>query len=212
MSRFRSLRSTPSICLLAALLFAPGGCASSGRTPASAEAPVSSEPEVSEPPLAPPPSESPAPDADSPQGLTEDEILARAPETSVRSESLDVASMSLAELNRMAPLENIRFDYDSAELSAEARAILTRNAEWLRRFPTVEVQIEGHCDDRGTVEYNLALGEARARSVKDFLTRLDISPGRLRTISFGKEAPLDPGQNEAAWRKNRRAHFVVVGR
>ncbi len=198
----------PMRALAAVGVLLSAACASSGRTPATAEAPLPDPVESEAPrPVAPPPSP-----VRPPGGLTEDEILARAPETSVTSEALDLADMDLAELNALAPLEDVRFAYDSADLSEAAQATLTENADWLLEHPGVEVQIEGHCDERGTVEYNLALGEARARSVRDFLTRLGVAADRLRAISFGKELPLDPGRNEEAWRRNRRAHFVVVAK
>lgn len=119
-----------------------------------------------------------------------------------------VAPGTMAE-RRSVMAEDIRFDYDSAALSSMAQDILRQKAEWLRNHPGVSVVIEGHCDERGTNEYNLALGDRRAESAKSFLTHLGISPSRLTTISYGEERPLDPGSNERAWRKNRRAHFVA---
>jgi peptidoglycan-associated lipoprotein len=109
------------------------------------------------------------------------------------------------------PLADIRFDLDSSNLSDAARQVLGQHAVWLKDHPRAQVTIEGHCDERGTVDYNLALGEGRARSARDYLASLGVDPGRLRTVSFGKEKPLDPSANEAAWSKNRRAHFVVTG-
>jgi peptidoglycan-associated lipoprotein len=105
------------------------------------------------------------------------------------------------------PLADIRFEYDSAALSEEARAVLERHALWLQGHRDVRVTIEGHCDERGTVEYNLALGEQRARAARDYLVSLGVSAERLRVVSYGKERPLDPGSNEAAWARNRRDHF-----
>jgi peptidoglycan-associated lipoprotein len=109
------------------------------------------------------------------------------------------------------PLADIRFDLDSSNLSDAARQVLGQHAVWLKDHPRAQVTIEGPCDERGTVDYNLALGEGRARSARDYLASLGVDPGRLRTVSFGKEKPLDPSANEAAWSKNRRAHFVVTG-
>jgi len=108
------------------------------------------------------------------------------------------------------PLADIFFAYDSASLSDEAMATLQAHARWLEQYPTARVSIEGHCDERGTVEYNLALGDQRARSVKDYLVGLGVSGERLTTVSYGKERPLDPGTGETAWARNRRAHFVVT--
>ena len=107
-------------------------------------------------------------------------------------------------------LEDIFFDYDKYNIRDEYRSVLARNAEALIAHPEIALLIEGHCDERGTNEYNLALGEARAQSTKNYLVDLGISAARLGTISFGEERPLDPRATEDAWSKNRRAHFVVV--
>jgi peptidoglycan-associated lipoprotein len=105
--------------------------------------------------------------------------------------------------------EDIYFDFDSIRLTPEAQESLTKKGKWLRENPTTTVTIEGHCDNRGTNEYNLALGEGRAQSAKTFLMDLGIDAARLNTISYGEERPLDPQQTENAWAKNRRAHFVI---
>jgi peptidoglycan-associated lipoprotein len=105
--------------------------------------------------------------------------------------------------------EDIYFEYDSAALVPEAREVLKRKAEFLRGNPNVSVIIEGHTDDRGTVEYNLALGERRAASAMSFLVDLGIPESRLTTISYGKEKPANPGHNETAWAANRRVHFEI---
>jgi peptidoglycan-associated lipoprotein len=104
----------------------------------------------------------------------------------------------------------VNFDFDKSDLTPEGRAILADNARKLEQNPEVFIRLEGHCDERGTVEYNLALGERRARSVRDYLVNFGISPGRMTVISYGKERPVDPGQNESAWAKNRRAEFVIL--
>jgi len=105
--------------------------------------------------------------------------------------------------------EDIYFEYDSAALVPEARDMLKRKAEFLRGNPNVSVIIEGHTDDRGTVEYNLALGERRAASAMSFLVDLGIPESRLTTISYGKEKPANPAHNETAWAANRRVHFEI---
>ena len=105
--------------------------------------------------------------------------------------------------------EDIHFEFDSILLSAQAQEILRKKAQWLKENRTVSVTIEGHCDNRGTNEYNLALGDRRAYSAKVFLIDLGIAETRMQTLSFGEERPLDPGENEEAWAKNRRAHFVI---
>jgi len=105
--------------------------------------------------------------------------------------------------------QDIQFEFDSIQLTPVAQEILTKKAAWLRANPNAKVTIEGHCDSRGTNEYNLALGEGRAQSAKAFLVDLGIDPSRLNTISYGEERPIDRAQTEEAWAKNRRAHFVI---
>jgi peptidoglycan-associated lipoprotein len=105
--------------------------------------------------------------------------------------------------------ENIHFAFDSAVLSEQAQQILNSKADYLRTNSSVTVTVEGHCDDRGTNDYNIALGERRAESVKNFLVDLGISTNRLNTTSYGEERPIAMGQNEASWAKNRRAQFVI---
>ena len=109
-------------------------------------------------------------------------------------------------------LKDIHFDFDKYNIRPGDLEILNENAALLKKSPKVKVQIEGHCDERGTTEYNLALGERRANSAKKYLISLGISSNRISTISYGKERPLDPGHNEEAWAKNRRAHIVVLSK
>ncbi len=109
-----------------------------------------------------------------------------------------------------SPLQPVYFDFDQATLTEEAKAILRQNAVWLKNNPEAKVQIEGHCDERGTDEYNLALGDRRAQVVKNYLVSLGIAPTRLATISYGEEYPVDPGHDETAWAKNRRAEFNIL--
>lgn len=108
-----------------------------------------------------------------------------------------------------SPLSDVHFGFNDAKLSEQARATLEKHAEWLQGRRDVKVKIEGHCDERGTVEYNLALGAQRAKAALDYLTRLGVAADRLTPVSFGKEKPLDSGHSEEAWAKNRRAHFAV---
>jgi len=107
--------------------------------------------------------------------------------------------------------ENIHFEFDSYMLSDQARQILVSKAEYLRTNPDITVTVEGYCDDRGTSEYNIALGERRAQSVKMFLVNLGIATNRLNTVSYGEERPIATGHDEASWAKNRRAQFVIDG-
>ncbi len=106
--------------------------------------------------------------------------------------------------------EKIFFDYDKSELKPEARAVLTKKAAWLRANPEYSITIEGHCDERGSTEYNLALGERRADAASKFLSALGVSANRISTVSYGEEKPVDSRSNETAWAKNRRDEFVLA--
>ena len=108
--------------------------------------------------------------------------------------------------------DRVFFAYDQSDISSEGQQILQRQAEWLKRYPRVSVTIEGHCDERGTAEYNLALGERRAVAARTYLVSLGIPADRLRTVSYGKEFPFDAGHDESAFTKNRRAHFVITAK
>ncbi len=119
---------------------------------------------------------------------------------------------SLDELNRESPLVPVFYAYDSSELGPDAQTDLQRNADLLRQYASWVITVEGHCDERGTAEYNLALGERRALSARDYLVTLGIPGDRLRTVSYGKEFPFDPASGEEAWQRNRRAHFVITAR
>jgi peptidoglycan-associated lipoprotein len=109
------------------------------------------------------------------------------------------------------PLQDVYFDFDSYEIRADAREALKANWDWLRANPAARVEVEGHCDERGTSEYNLALGAKRAQRVKDYLVTLGTGTDRLSTISYGAEVPVCKEQTEECWQKNRRARFVVQG-
>lgn len=109
----------------------------------------------------------------------------------------------------IAQLRTIHFSYDSDQIAGENQALLDSNAAWLQANPSVQIQIEGHCDERGTTEYNLALGDRRAKAVKAYLMQKGIDGERLHTTSYGKERPVDPARNNAAFSKNRRAQFLV---
>lgn len=105
-------------------------------------------------------------------------------------------------------LMTVHFGYDKSSLDASAKKDIATNVQWMKSNPAVRVQIEGHCDNRGTIEYNVALGERRANAVKAYMVSLGVASDRLSVISYGKEKPLESGDNEAAWSKNRRANFV----
>lgn len=144
------------------------------------------------------------------QGLTEEELEAQ------RLKEQDALRIREAEAARMKESakaafvnEDVHFNFDDATLSEAARQILQKKAAWLRENSGISVLIEGHCDERGTAEYNIALGQRRAESGKRFLVNAGISASRLQTISYGEERPLDFGKDETAWAKNRRAHFRI---
>ena len=109
-------------------------------------------------------------------------------------------------------LGDVYFDFDRAELTEESRTRLARNADWLRSHPEFVVRIEGHCDERGTNDYNLALGERRASAARDYITSLNVTASRLSTLSYGEERPQCSESSEGCWARNRRAHFLITGR
>jgi peptidoglycan-associated lipoprotein len=156
--------------------------------------PASTTPDVSPPPA--PPSPVPEPTSVPAEPVREDAI----------------ASASLDDLNKNSPLKPVFFDLDSSDLNVDGQRILDANAALLKRYPSWAITIEGHCDERGTAEYNLALGERRAVSARAYLVSLGIPADRLRIVSYGKEFPFDPGHEESAWSKNRRAHFVITAK
>lgn len=135
--------------------------------------------------------------APEPQGPSDEELAAQQ------------AAMAMEKARQMFVGENIYFEFDSAALLPAAQQVLSTKADYLFANPDASVTVEGHCDERGTNAYNMALGQRRADAAKDFLVNLGIDAGRLSTISYGEEQPLDFGHNEEAWAKNRRAHFVL---
>jgi peptidoglycan-associated lipoprotein len=122
----------------------------------------------------------------------------------------------IEELNRVAQnrgyIQDAFFGFDEATLSADAQSALTTSADWLKKNGQYNLLIEGHCDERGTEQYNLALGDKRANTAKEYLQTLGVDGSRIRTVSYGEERPFDAGHDEAAWGKNRRAHLVLVGK
>ena len=159
-------------------------------------------------PVPPPPSVAVAtPVPRPPQPVEEPTIV---PPEPVRDDA--IASASLDDLNRNSPLKPVFFEYDSADVTPLGQMVLNENAALLKRYPSWVVTVEGHCDERGTAEYNLALGERRAVSARAYLVSLGISADRVRIVSYGKEFPFDPGHDESAFAKNRRAHFVITAK
>jgi peptidoglycan-associated lipoprotein len=122
------------------------------------------------------------------------------------------AQKTVEDLNRERPLADVFFDLDQSTLRNDARAALAKNAEFLNRWTSTRITIEGHADERGTPEYNLALGERRAAAVRDYLTSLGVAANRVAVVSKGKEAPFCTESNEACWQQNRRGHFVFTAK
>jgi peptidoglycan-associated lipoprotein len=133
------------------------------------------------------------------------------PEPAVVS-SDPLAGLDTDGINKQGILAPVFFAYDSDAIDAAGQKVLMANADVLKKYPTWAVTIEGHSDERGTAEYNLALGERRALAAKTYLVSLGIAADRLRTVSYGKEFPFDPGHDEAAFAQNRRGHFVVTAK
>ena len=147
-------------------------------------------------PPAPPPAPRPAPPP-APAPLTEEELFQR---------------KTLDQLNSENPLAVVAFDYDSASVRDDQRGILQKNADWMRRWTTTRVSVEGHADQRGTNEYNLALGDRRARAVADYLVSLGITADRMVVVSKGEESPLCSEETEGCFARNRRGQFVVTAK
>ena len=145
-------------------------------------------------------------------GAVETAVAAPAPARAGRDAEAPVLSEDLAALNGKGYLVDAFFDFQRADLRDDARATLARDAQWLNRFPSIEVLLEGHCDDRGTEAYNLALGEERASKVREYLVALGISSARIRTVSYGKERPFCSENDERCWQENRRAHVLVTAK
>ncbi len=131
-------------------------------------------------------------------------------ETKETPTTLEDPDSLLAKLNAQKVLGTIYFEFDKSDLLSESLEQLRKNAEWLKANPGRRVRIEGNCDERGTVEYNLALGDRRAVAAKNYLLKAGIEASRIETISYGEEHPVDPGHNESAWQKNRRDDFVLI--
>lgn len=132
------------------------------------------------------------------------------PDSSSEDSSLELNGDS--DSNKAGGLSTVFFEYDSSTLSSSARSTLEGNVSFLKDNTSVEVQIEGHCDERGGVQYNLALGERRAKAVRDYMVAMGVAKSRVTTISFGKERPLAFGHDNSAWGQNRRANFVVTAK
>jgi peptidoglycan-associated lipoprotein len=156
-------------------------------------------------PTAPPPSSAKGPGP--PEPIVE---TAPVPAEPIASDTL--SSSDIDSLNRNSPFQPVFFAYDQDTIDEAGQQALNSNAALMKKYPTWVITIEGHSDERGTAEYNLALGERRALAARNYLVSLGIPADRLRTISYGKEFPFEPGHEEGSWSKNRRAHFVVTSK
>jgi peptidoglycan-associated lipoprotein len=195
MIRSRALfRNATAMALLG--VFAVSGCGGKKRPPAVLTDPSRTPASPSAPAPWPSPADAPTDAGPDVQPMGEDST--RAVDYSADTETASGA------------LTDILFGLDEATLTDEARATLEKHALWLQNHREAKITIEGHCDERGTVDYNLALGDQRARAARDYLLSLGVAGERMNAISLGKERPIDPASNEQAWAKNRRAHFVLV--
>jgi peptidoglycan-associated lipoprotein len=182
-----------SVLALAGAVSLSVGCGK--KVPPPAPAPPPPPPAAPAPPPPPPPP--PPQPAPAPRPLTEEQIFAQ---------------KSLEQLNAERPLEDVFFDLDRADLREDSRAPLQKDADWMKKWASTAVSIEGHCDSRGSAEYNLALGTRRANAVKEYLVSLGIPSARVSVISKGKEQPFCREENESCWQQNRRGHFVVTAK
>jgi peptidoglycan-associated lipoprotein len=188
-------RRATFLILLSLVTVAASGCRSRRTVPPPQTAPpvtaTTPEPTV---PVPSPDTDFPAPPADTREVLSED----------------------IAEANRVARergwIRDVFFAFDASTLDADAQEALRQSATWLRANPAFRVRIEGHCDERGTEQYNLALGDRRAETAAPYLATLGVERNRIETVSYGEERPFEEGSDEAAWAQNRRAHLVLAGR
>ncbi len=186
------------LAIVAGLLVLSGACGKKVPPAAPAPAPpVTPAPARTTPPPPPPPQPTSPVVPTPPPAPTEAEIFAR---------------MTLDELNSSHPLDDIYFEFDKSDLGAPGRASLQKDADWLRKWPSTKVTVEGHADARGTNEYNLALGERRASSIRDYLATLGVLVSRVGVVSKGEEEPVCREDTEACWAKNRRGHFIVTAK
>jgi peptidoglycan-associated lipoprotein len=195
MNRARRLFST--IALTAAIAVAAAGCHKKVPAPAPAPPPPPAAPATPPPP---PPAPAPRP-APAPAPLSDEDVFRQ---------------KSLADLNAEKPLDDVFFDLDKSDIRDDGRTALQKDADWLKRWGAVaaglQVTVEGHCDPRGSAEYNLALGSRRAEAVKSYLVTLGVPASRLTVVSKGKEQPFCNDENEACWQQDRRGHFIITAK
>jgi peptidoglycan-associated lipoprotein len=180
-----------TVLVVLALAAATAFTACAKKAPPAPPPPPPVAPEAPPPPPPPPPKPQVAPVVD---------------------EYARLKAMSAEDIEKSGLLKEVYFDYDKADIREPDRATLAQNADALKRFDFLRITVEGHCDERGTVEYNLALGERRAKAAYDYLVSLGVSADRLKTVSYGKEVPVCTQSSEDCWQRNRRAHFTVTGK
>ena len=190
----RGVRVFAAIALTAVVGVSACGKKKPAPPPAAPPPPPAAQPTTTPAPPPPPP---PAPRETAPAPLTEEEIFSKT---------------TLEELNAKKPLADVLFDLDMQQIRDDAKPILQKDADWLKKWTSTKVMVEGHADSRGTAEYNLALGERRAAAVRDYLVNLGIPAARITVVSKGKEAPFCAEENEACWSQNRRGHFVITAK
>ena len=188
-------RTVGLLTLAAVLALGAAGCAKKKPLPAPPAPPP--PPTAPAPPPTPPPPPAPPPATPAPAALSEDEIF--------KNKTLD-------QLNAERPLADVYFDLDESTVRDDARGPLQKNADWMKRWTSTRITIEGHCDERGTAEYNLGLGDRRGAAVKAYLVNLGIAADRVAVVSKGKESPFCTDKNEACWQQNRRGHFVITAK
>jgi peptidoglycan-associated lipoprotein len=188
-------RLTWFLALMVTMIVTVSACSKKVPPPAPAPPPP---PAVPAAPPAPPPPPPPAPAPPStPRALTEEEVFSR---------------KSVDQLNAEKPLTDAYFDYDKSDLREDGRASLQKDSQYLKKWSSIVVSVEGHCDSRGSSEYNLALGSRRATAVKDYLVSLGVASNRITVVSKGKEQPFCGEETEACWQQNRRGHFIITAK
>ena len=193
MNRVRRL--VPTIALSAALALAVAGCHK--KVPAAAPMPPPPPPPAAPNTPPPPPSPPPPAPAPAPRPLSDEEIFAR---------------KSVDQLNAEKPLDDVFFELDEFAVRDEGKPALQKDADWLKKWSSVQVTLEGHCDSRGSAEYNLGLGNRRAASIKEYLVSLGVPANRVTVVSKGKEQPFCSEEGESCWKQNRRGHFVITSK
>ena len=183
------------VALLTAVMLTAAAC--SKKVPPPAAPPPAPQPVAAAPAPPPRPQPPPPPPAPTPAPLTEQEIFAR---------------KSIDQVNAENPLGDVFFDLDKSDIRDEARSALQKDADWMKKWTSTIVTVEGHCDSRGSSEYNLALGNRRATAAKDYLVSLGVAASRVSVISKGKEQPFCSEESESCWQQNRRGHFIVTAK